>query len=110
MSSDHVAMRVAFDLFECHVWAMYMCVYMSEALGSIPNDYPCFFLSVCFSFYPDFPPVAYHQSVYRSVPGKRPLPGKRPPPPVFGLVSVSAHVPGKRPPPFFSIQAKRPPH
>ena len=31
------------------------------------------------------------------------------PPPVFGLVSVSAHVPGKRPPPFFSIQAKRPP-
>ena len=29
-------------------------------------------------------------------------------PPVFGLVSVSAHVPGKRPPPFFS-QAKRPP-
>ena len=29
--------------------------------------------------------------------------------PVFGLVSVSAHVPGKRPPHFFSIQTKRPP-
>ena len=30
-----------------------------EALGSIPSGYPCIFSSVC--FYPDLPPVAYHQ-------------------------------------------------
>ena len=31
----------------------------SEASGSIPSGYPCIFSSVC--FYPDLPPVAYHQ-------------------------------------------------
>ena len=31
----------------------------SGALGSIPSGYPCIFYSVC--FYPDLPPVAYHQ-------------------------------------------------
>ena len=31
----------------------------SEALGLIPSGYPCTFSSVC--FYPDLPPVAYHQ-------------------------------------------------
>ena len=31
----------------------------SEALDSIPSGYPCIFSSVC--FYPDLPPVPYHQ-------------------------------------------------
>ena len=35
----------------------------SEALGSIPSGYPCIFSR----FYPDLPPVAYHQLLLISI-------------------------------------------
>ena len=37
----------------------------SEVLGSIPSGYPCIFSSVC--FYPDLPPVSYHQLLLISI-------------------------------------------